>query len=95
MKIQSTLSLITVNENIKKVSDSQELQHHINNVIQEHDSITLHLVDSISMPSSVIGYLTKLVLKDKIELQLKVGNPQLAELLNDLNLSSIFQVTLV
>jgi len=95
MQIDSTLSLITINGNIKKITDSHEVQNHINDVIKDHDNITVHLVDSISMPSAVIGYLNKLVLKDDIGIQLKVGNSQLYELLEDLNLTSVFQVSLV
>jgi len=95
MQINSALSLITINGNIKKITDSHELQSYINKIIQEHDNITVHLVDSISMPSAVIGYFNKLVLKDDIGIQLKVGNSQLYELLQDLNLTSVFQVSLV
>ena len=95
MKITHSASLITVYGNIKKITDSQELQNYIDDVVQDHTTITLHLVDSISMSSSIIGYLNKLVLKDKIELQLKVGNSQLVDLLEDLHLTSMFHVTLV
>jgi len=91
MQITTSSNTITINGNIKKVSDFQEIKSTIDRVITQNSTITIYIVDSLSITSSVIGYFNKLVLKDKINLYMKVGNPQLIELLNDLNLTSIFK----
>jgi hypothetical protein len=60
-------------------------------MVSTHKDITLNIIDSISLTSSVIGYLNKLILKDGIAIKMYAGNPQLLELLDDLNLISTFQ----
>jgi len=95
MEVNNSLSLITINGNIKKITDLHEIKNFVDNVVNEYDSITIHLVDSISMPSAVIGYFNKLVLHQNIDLHLKVGNSALYNLLEDLNLTSVFRVSLV
>ncbi len=91
MEISSTQNQITITGNIKTVSDYQEIKTRIDSVINQHKSISLDIIDSISITSSVIGYLTKIVMKDKIALSTKVGNSQLLELLDDLNLKATFK----
>ena len=91
MEISSTQNQITITGNIKTVSDYQEIKTCIDSVINQHKSITIDIQDSISITSSVIGYLTKIVMKDKIALNTKVGNSQLLELLDDLNLKATFK----
>ncbi|HIP54924.1 MAG TPA: hypothetical protein EYH11_05575, partial [Sulfurimonas autotrophica] len=72
--------------------DYQEIKATIDEMIKTQKSILLHIVDSISIISSVIGYLNKIVLKDNIDLSITVGDEQLMELFEDLNLVSLFQV---
>jgi hypothetical protein len=91
MQVTTSSNIITINGNIKKVSDFQEIKIEIDNINKQHKSITINIIDSLSITSSVIGYFNKLVLKDKINLQMKVGNSQLIDLLNDLNLTSVFK----
>jgi hypothetical protein len=61
------------------------------NISASSGTVTINIVDSISLTSSVIGYLNKLILKDGIGIRLHIGNPQLMSLLDDLNLASTFQ----
>ena len=91
MQISTSSNIVTINGNIKKVSDFQEIKISIDTVVTQHKSITIHIVDSLSITSSVIGYFNKLVLIDKINIQMKIGNSQLLELLEDLNLKSVFK----
>ncbi len=91
MQVTTSTNTITINGNIKKVSDFQEIKTTIESMITQHKSITINIVDSLSITSSVIGYFNKLVLKDKINIQMKVGNSQLLDLLTDLNLTSVFK----
>jgi len=93
MEIKATSNSVTINGNIKTVSDFQKIKQLLDRISTTHRSIIINIVDSLSMTSSVIGYLNKLVLKDNISIQMKIGNVQLLELLNDLNLTSTFKAT--
>ncbi len=92
MDISVSSNTLTITGNIKSVSDFQKLKNTIDSIVSQHKSVVLHIVDSLSITSSVIGYFNKLVLKDGINLQINAGNQQLIELLDDLNLSSVFKV---
>jgi hypothetical protein len=92
MNISSTSNIVTIEGNIKTVSDYQGIKATIDSVASQYANITINVLDSISITSSVIGYLNKLVLKDKINISMNIGNEQLIELFDDLNLISIFKV---
>jgi hypothetical protein len=91
MDISVSSNTVTITGNIKTVNDFQNIKTNIDTVVSSHKSIVVNLVDSLSITSSVIGYFNKLVLKDKIDLTLGVGNEQLIELLEDLSLKSLFK----
>ena len=91
MQISVSSSNITIDGNIKSVSDFQEIKSGVDGVVAHHKSITINIKDSLSITSSVIGYLNKLVLKDRIDIHMIVGNEQLMELLTELNLASVFK----
>lgn len=92
MDISTSSNVVTINDNIKSVNDFQAIKSAIDKIIVTHKNVTLNIIDSISMTSSVIGYLNKIVLKDKINLTVNVGNAQLLELFEELNLSSTLKV---
>jgi len=89
MEISTSGNSVTINGNIKSVSDYQTIKSTID-PMSMNSSIIINITDSISITSSVIGYFNKLVLKDKKNVQMNIGNEQLMELLEDLNLASIF-----
>lgn len=91
MKISKSSNVVAISGNIKSVSDFQSIKSTVDSLKNSSSTITLDIQDSISITSSVIGYLNKLVLKDSIDLNLKVGNEQLMNLLEDLNLTSVFK----
>lgn len=93
MEISSSSNVATINGNIKSVGDYQEIKKTLDALCSSNSTIVVEVKDSISITSSVIGYLNKLVLKDKINLQMKITNPQLMELLNELNLSETFRAS--
>ena len=95
MEIQASSNHVTINGNIKSISDFQQIKQVLDGLVTTNKTILINIVDSLSMTSSVIGYLNKLVLKDNINLQMKVGNAQLLELFNELNLTSTFNATKV
>ncbi len=91
MELQLSSNTLVITGNIKSISDFQEIKRTVDNMIAEHKHITLKIIDSLSITSSVIGYLNKLVLKDNIDLNVIVGNEQLYNLLDDLKLVSTFK----
>ncbi len=91
MEIKSSSSSITITGNIKTIADFQLIKQTIDAVAATHKSLIVNIVDSLSITSSVIGYFNKLVLKDKVDMRLNVGNEQLLHLLDDLNLLSTFK----
>jgi len=93
MQVTTSSNTLTIVGNIKSVNDYQEIKTAVDNLVQEHKVITILIKDSLSITSSVIGYLNKIVMKDSIDVNIKVGNTQLQELLADLNLISVFKVS--
>lgn len=92
MEISISKNIVTIDGNIKTVTDYQELKKNIDPLIKSNKNIEIILKDSISITSSVIGYFNKLVLKDKIELKIAVASELLFELFKDLNLVELFRV---
>jgi len=92
MNISAASNIINISGNIKSINDFQSIKATIDSLKANHQSLTIHIEDSISITSSVIGYFNKIILKDAINLQLIIGNKQLIELFDDLNLSKLFNV---
>jgi len=92
MDILASSNRVTIKGNIKSIQDYQKIKDVIDEIAKTNKHITLNIEDSISVTSSVIGYFNKLVLKDNIDLQINVGDEQLMELFQDLNLVSLFKM---
>ena len=90
MEISVSANSVVITGNIKTVNDYRQIKESLDNLTQNHKHIIITIQDSISITSSVIGYLNKLVLKDNIDIEIKVGDAQLMELFEDLNLVSLF-----
>lgn len=95
MTVSREGTIVTIEGNIKSVSDFKEIKSVIDSLTEQHKSVSIFIVDSFSITSSVIGYFNKLVLKDEVVLSMRVNDDRLYELLNDLNLISLFHVTKV
>ena len=93
MEIKISSNTMTITGNIKSIHDFQEIKNSLESMKSLNARINIEITDSISVTSSVIGYLNKLVLKDKTKLSVKVGNKQLMELFEDLNLVQTLNVT--
>ncbi|OIP54618.1 MAG: hypothetical protein AUK54_05940 [Helicobacteraceae bacterium CG2_30_36_10] len=91
MEISTSSNTVTITGNIKSVSDFQTIKNTVERLKATQKSITVEIKDSLSITSSVIGYFNKLVLKDKIDLHTDIGNEQLMDLFDELNLSSVFK----
>ena len=91
MIISSKQNIITISGNIKSVAHHHAIAQEIDKTREEFNLIKIHLLDSISITSSVIGYLCKLVnLGHNIELY--VADRDLHTLLDDLNLLQTLKV---
>ncbi|SFV66422.1 hypothetical protein MNB_SM-5-1429 [hydrothermal vent metagenome] len=93
MDIQTVGNSVTITGNIKTIGDYQAIKSTLESLAATSTSITIDIKDSISITSSVIGFLTKLVQKDKVDIQIKVGNANLYELFDEINLVQLFKVT--
>ncbi len=92
MNISTSSNRITIEGNIKTIGDFQSIKSSIDSVIASNTSIVIDIKNSLSLTSAVIGYFNKLILKDRISMQVNVGDKQLYELLDDLNLTSVFNL---
>jgi len=92
MDISTNSNRITIEGNIKSNSDFQAIKSSVDAVVRTNKSIILDVKDSLSFTSATIGYFTKLVMKDKIDVHINVGDKDLYNLLDDLNLVSIFKL---
>ena len=90
MQVTISSNSITIVGNIKSVNDYQEIKTSVATLVNNNREINFIVKDSLSITSSVIGYLNKLVLKDGIKISMQVGDAQLMELLEDLNLKTVF-----
>ncbi len=95
MDISTVASTITLKGTIKSISDFQGIKNEIDSVTQTYSSITIKIPDSISMTSAVIGYFTKLKLKDNIAISMHVGDERLHRLLKDLHLVELFNASII
>jgi hypothetical protein len=90
MEISVSSGVVTIRGNIKSVSDYQTIKREIDGMVTSGASLTLRIPESISITSSVIGYFNKLVQKDKVNMTMQIGNTQLMELIDELNLKALF-----
>jgi len=92
MQIHIQDNRLVITGNVKSIQDSEEIKRALQDIAKDHISIELILLDSISLTSSVIGFLVKLAQKDRKNILLKVADNQLYDLLQDLNLYTIFPI---
>ncbi len=92
-KIRKSTKSIKVEGNIRSMSDVNELKSTIDSYNLVSGSLfKIEIVDSFAMPSALIGYLLKLVQQDEVKLRIEIHDARLAELLEDLNLTEMFNI---
>ena len=90
---QKSATELTINGNIKTIDDSIALRAAVQKLVEGGCSgVVLRIPDSFAMPSAVIGYLMKLVNRDKVHLNIIAGDKRLRELLDELQLTELFGV---
>ena len=95
MEVASSHNTVTINGNIKSVSHYHEIKTEIENILDKFSdtkTIKIHLLDSIAITSSVIGFFCKLVNIDGVSLHLHVNDESLYDLLDDLNMVTLLNV---
>jgi len=92
MNVYVSSNTLTITGNIKSVNDYQAIKNAVEPVISTYKTIIIDIKDSISITSSVIGYFSKIIQKDGIDLSVKVGNATLMELFDDINLIELFKI---
>jgi len=92
MEVNVVGNKIVVKGNVKSIRDYEEIRNVIERVISRNKFVVIELVDSISLTSSVIGYLSKLVNVDDVKVELYVRDDGLYDLLDDLGLINLFRV---
>ena len=92
MRIERTgTSELTVTGNIKSTADYLSIRDLVTEALWGGGrEVTLRINESLSMPSSVIGFFVKLVNRDKVRLILIIQDPRLLELIDELSLTSTF-----
>ena len=82
---------LTLTGNIKSTDDYLAIRKAVTGILDEGGTaITLKIRESLSMPSSVIGFFVKLVNRDKIKVTMAIQDPRLLELLDELGLKEAF-----
>ena len=92
MEVSTNSNRITILGNIKSNSDFQAIKNSVDSLVQSHKSIIVDVKNSLSFTSATIGYFNKLILKDKVNVQINVGDKELYDLLDDLNMVSVFNL---
>ncbi|MEA3373398.1 MAG: hypothetical protein U9Q62_06865 [Campylobacterota bacterium] len=92
MTLTRSGSTITIDGNIKSIQDFQEIKNAVDTITTTGNSVEFILDNSMSMTSSVIGYINKVIQKDGVRVSMKVSDERLYGILKDLNLVNVFNV---
>jgi anti-anti-sigma regulatory factor len=93
LKVSGTAE-VTIDGDIKSMDDYQEIKKMIKGIVARGArNVTIRISDSVTIPSSVIGYLLKLVRGDGIEIAVEVWSKELYRTLQILKLLDVFKVS--
>ncbi|MEO5355994.1 MAG: hypothetical protein H7844_01695 [Nitrospirae bacterium YQR-1] len=85
-------SEVTITGHIKTIDDYLKIKDSLNSLVEKGKNyISIKIPESVSMTSSLIGYLLKLVLENKIEIKLFIKDERLYNLLETLNLVEVLK----
>jgi len=94
MEIKTSQNNILIEGNIKNVEHYHSITSAVDTLLQSaSDEIRIYILDSISITSSVIGYLCKIIKSNHISFSLYVADENLHNLLDELNLTTLLNVT--
>jgi hypothetical protein len=87
---------LTITGNIKTTADYLAIRKLVTELVDAGaSSLTLRINESLSMPSSVIGFFVKLVNRDKVRVSMLIEDHRLLELLEELSLAEPFGARLL
>jgi hypothetical protein len=92
MEIKSSNNNLFISGNIKSIAHYRTIEQEVDKLINSVNNIQIHILDSISLTSSVIGYFCKMVDNNDVAISLFVKDENLHELLNELNLIALLNV---
>jgi len=88
---RSSANELTITGNIKTTADYLAIRNLVTELVEAGaSSLTLRINQSLSMPSSVIGFFVKLINRDKIRVTMVIEDHRLLELLEELSLADLF-----
>jgi len=87
---EGSLTKIIVKGIVKSIADSQLIKETVERISQGIKNILIVFADSFALTSSVIVYLIQKIHSEKIDLSLCIHNTQMYDLLNKLELVSLF-----
>lgn len=92
--IQQENGVLIIEGEMKTIENYTEIKNALNNLInQGMESVIIEVQDSMTITSSIIGLFTKTVHGDGLKIKLHVHSERLYNLLEDLNLIAVFNVT--
>jgi len=90
--LHNTTLQILIDGHVSGISEVMELQ----NIMKQHTEVNfieLIFPDAFVIPSALIGYLLRVIKVDKKTVQIKAQRQELRDLINDLNLSSVLNIS--
>jgi hypothetical protein len=93
MEIKKDGNKIDIYGNVKSISHVEDIKKCIEECIKQGNDITVRFIDSVTLVSSLIGYFHVLIVKENASVKLEVSDAGLYELLEDLNLIDLLNVT--
>ncbi|MBE0494779.1 MAG: hypothetical protein IBX45_00070 [Campylobacterales bacterium] len=93
VNIRGEVTVVSVGGNIKSSADASMIRSAIQKIAEEgaEEEIVLEIKDSFIITSSVIGFLVKFISKDKLNISLEIGNPELYTMLEEMELHRLFR----
>jgi len=92
--IQEESGKLIINGEMKSIEDYTAIKNALNSVLNTGcERVTIVIKDSMTITSSIIGLFTKTVHGDGLKIDLMVHSERLFNLLEDLNLVTVFNVT--
>ncbi len=84
---------LTISGHIKKTENYFDLKKTLTEMIEDGArDIKINIPESITITSSVIGLFLRLVSEDNVKIDMYVGEDQLYQLLDSLNMLKVFNV---
>lgn len=94
MRIDTRESDLTILGNIGAMESSMEIKDAAEDLLfrTKAEALNINIADSCTISSTLIGFLLKIALVDRIRVSVNVGNESLFRLMEDLELTNVLNV---